>query len=60
MKKLLILFLSIPFIFSLSLEKDVYICKGPKAKKYHYNKNCRGLKNCSTAVYKISLGQAKK
>ena len=41
-------------------ETTVYLCKGKYSKKYHYNKNCRGLSNCSTAIYKTTLDSAKK
>lgn len=40
-------------------DTDVYICKGPGSKKYHYKKNCRGLKSCSTKIYEVSLSKAK-
>ncbi|WP_053978537.1 hypothetical protein [Mangrovimonas xylaniphaga] len=40
-------------------ETNVYICKGNYSKKYHYNKSCRGLSNCSTDIYKVSLAEAK-
>lgn len=38
---------------------DVYICKGKYSKKYHYKKDCRGLSNCSTDIYTVSLSEAK-
>jgi len=38
---------------------DVFICKGKYSKKYHYNSSCRGLSNCSTKAYKVSLEEAK-
>ncbi len=41
-------------------ETTVYICKGKYSKKYHYKKNCRGLSNCSTAIYKTTLDSARK
>lgn len=44
--------------FTLSVT-DVYICKGPSSKKYHYKKNCRGLSNCSTEIETVSLSDAK-
>jgi hypothetical protein len=37
----------------------VYICKGPASKRYHYKQNCRGLGNCSTAIYMVTLTEAK-
>lgn len=56
MKKLLFTFL----LFTLtSADSFVYICKGKYAKKYHYNEYCRGLSNCSTKIYKVSLSEAK-
>lgn len=44
--------------FSFS-ETEVYICKGPQSKKYHYTKDCQGLRNCSTDIYKVTLSEAK-
>lgn len=41
------------------VDTQVYICKGPKSKRYHYRKNCRGLKRCSTKVSKVSIEEAK-
>lgn len=43
----------------VSLETEVYICKGKGSKRYHYKKSCRGLSNCSTKVYEVSLSTAK-
>lgn len=40
-------------------EKQVYICKGKGSKRYHFKKDCRGLKNCSTPVQKVTLTKAK-
>ncbi|WP_281541583.1 hypothetical protein [Maribacter aestuarii] len=45
----------IPIDFS-----NVYICKGKYSEKYHYNKTCRGLSNCSTAVEEVELNEAKR
>ena len=47
------------FITSDISETDVYICKGPGSKRYHYKKNCRGLLSCSTKIYEIKLSKAK-
>jgi len=53
---------------SISLEQNkaslfsngaVFICKGPSSKRYHLIKGCRGLKNCSTRIYEVSLSEAK-
>jgi hypothetical protein len=63
MKKSKILFLGcllLLFLTSFSLDvTEVYICKGPQSKKYHYKKDCMGLKNCSTDIYSVSLSDAK-
>ena len=60
MKKI-ILILAIPIILILNNEqKEVFICKGKSSKKYHLDKNCRGLKNCSTKIYKVKLQEALK
>lgn len=40
-------------------ETNVFICKGKYSKKYHYKKDCRGLSNCSTEIYKVTLAEAK-
>ena len=41
-------------------DKNVYICKGPGSIRYHYIKSCRGLKSCSTNIFKVSISEAKK
>jgi hypothetical protein len=41
-------------------EAYVYICKGQYSKKYHFKKDCRGLSNCSTEIYKVTLAESKK
>lgn len=46
--------LPITFGFETLTNDTVYICKGPYSKKYHYDKNCRGLSNCSTEIYIVS------
>jgi len=38
----------------------VYICEGPYSKVYHKSDRCRGLSNCSTKIYKVTLEVAKK
>ncbi len=37
----------------------VYVCMGKGSKKYHYRKDCRGLSNCSTKIYEVTLTKAK-
>jgi hypothetical protein len=41
------------------MESDVYICFSKGAKKYHYNKFCKGLTNCKHTIKKVSLSEAK-
>jgi hypothetical protein len=66
MKKLLKIGVASVFIVALAsfsttpAEDFVYICKGPSATKYHYTPKCRGLKNCSTDIYKITKAEAVK
>lgn len=38
----------------------VYICEGPYSKVYHKSATCRGLSNCSTRIYKVTLEEAQK
>ena len=36
----------------------VYICTGPKARKYHSSQNCRGLNRCSGSIKSLSVSVA--
>lgn len=47
------------FQVSVNSDTKVYICMGKSSKKYHYNKNCRGLSNCSTKIHEVTLEKAK-
>lgn len=38
-----------------SNETYVYICTGPKSKRYHKTSSCRGLEKCSKDVKKVTL-----
>lgn len=38
----------------------VYICEGRYSKVYHKSDKCRGLSNCSTKIYKVTLEEARK
>ena len=40
-------------------EATVYICTGPKAKKYHATQTCRGLNRCSGSIRQLSVSSAK-
>ncbi|WP_299436257.1 hypothetical protein [uncultured Maribacter sp.] len=60
--KVTLLLLSLLLLFSFRIKKadtNVYICKGKGSKRYHYSKHCRGLSNCSTNVYEVTLSKAK-
>ena len=37
----------------------VYICTGPKARKYHSSQNCRGLNRCFGSIKSLSVSAAK-
>jgi hypothetical protein len=45
---------------SSKINTTVFICKGKYSKKYHYKKNCRGLSNCSTQIFTVTLEEAKR
>jgi len=53
------LLLSVFICLSVKAERNVYICVSPSAKKYHYNRSCRGLKNCTHTIKEVSLKEAK-
>lgn len=68
MRKLLFILLLISFAFTTSPlnagESDtgaeiVYICTGPKSKKYHRSEQCRGLDKCSSSISAVSVAEAK-
>ena len=61
MKKLSLLILPVLFlVFGFSKqEKQVYICVSETASKYHYKKDCGGLKKCTHTIKKVSLSSAK-
>lgn len=40
-------------------QQTVYICKGPKSLKFHSSSSCSGLRSCSTAIYPVSISEAK-
>lgn len=58
MKILFILFL-LSLQPTLTQSDGVYICTGPKSKRYHRISTCRGLNNCSQEIVKVSLAKAK-
>jgi len=59
MKKILLTIALAATLISANLPaEEVYICKGPASKRYHMVKDCRGLSNCSTAIYKVTKKDA--
>ena len=36
----------------------VYICMGPQSECYHKSPECRGIKNCSKKIKKVTLNEA--
>lgn len=40
------------------MAQEVYLCMGPKSSAYHLTPNCRGLRNCSTQLKKMSEKEA--
>lgn len=46
------------FLFSGGHEKEVYVCMGPQSKRYHKTKSCKGIKNCSKDIKKMSISEA--
>ena len=59
MKTLLLLILFINGI-AHSQSTTVYVCSGPKVKKYHLTETCRGLSNCQHRIVKSTLQEAQK
>lgn len=59
-KKTLIVGLLSVFLLSFSSQQAVYVCKGKSSARYHKSNRCRGLNNCSTSIYKVSVAEAKR
>jgi len=63
MKTFLLLFLLLSDCKTAITPTDntiVYICESSNGKKYHLNPNCKGLRNCSHRIVKLTLGEAKR
>ena len=43
---------------AFTIPTTVYICLSPGAKKYHYDRGCRGLNNCNHEIKAVSKGAA--
>lgn len=41
-----------------SEQSNVYICLSPNAKKYHFNKSCKGLQRCTHDIKLVSKTDA--
>lgn len=37
---------------------SIYVCNGPSSHAYHKDKNCMGLRHCSTNIEQISKEEA--
>ena len=46
-------------VYTYNVTRTVYICTGPYAQRYHGKKSCRGLKNCSGSIKKVTLDEAR-
>jgi len=63
MKIFLLLFLLLSDCKNATAPKSstiVYICDSPDGKKYHLDPHCKGLRNCSHKIVKLTLEEAKK
>ena len=60
MKKAILTYIvfSLPAICAFA-QKQVYVCTGDGAYRYHYYRNCSGLNNCKATIVKKSLEEAK-
>ena len=41
-----------------SQAEKVYVCHGPKSKRYHKTPNCKGLCSCSTDIRQMTRQEA--
>lgn len=44
----------------LGKSETVYICNGFYSKSYHFDKNCEGLRSCTTEISETSIESAQK
>lgn len=58
MKKLLLLAILFA-LTSFTTEANVYLCNSKGGKKYHFTKDCQGLRNCKAEIIKVTLSDAK-
>lgn len=48
------------FISHSSETSTVYICKGSHSKSYHFDKECEGLRSCTTEIFETELESTEK
>lgn len=48
------------FSFLSPTATSVYICDSPNAKKYHFKKDCSGLKRCTHTIKSLTKDEAVK
>ncbi len=46
------------YVAGKELSDDVYVCTGPYSKRYHCDRYCKGLENCSEDVEVLSVTEA--
>jgi hypothetical protein len=58
------IFASVLYVLSsfvpLTSADTVYYCDSPGGKKFHYNKECRGLQKCTHAIRQTTVAGAEK
>ena len=62
MKKLLLIAITLSTLmaFQTNKNKEIFICKTVKSKRYHLDKNCKGLKKCKSKITKTTIKKAEK
>lgn len=58
MKKIILLSILVLSTSFTTSKYEVFICVSKGAKKYHYDKSCKGLSNCKHTIKKVSLSEA--
>lgn len=58
MKVIATILLFISFTSFNTTETEVYICVSKGAKKYHLDKDCKGLSNCKHEIKKMTKNDA--
>lgn len=59
MKPFLFLLLFCSGIACNTASTVVYLCESTGARRYHYQKDCRGLKNCSYQIRQTTIDEAR-